>query len=686
MRAAAVFAISATAIAFATLVTAPALGGLNIDLQHFMRDVARDPDSPLEVADVAIAAIDEATYLDPHFVSRPRSVWTPELAQVQDALLRAGAKAVAWDLILPTSAASWTKDIALDRPLLQSLRRGSTENRVILGEASFRGQRISPFAGYAFAAGGAQNIRLVNTLVDGDGVVRSVPLMTFDESGAGRIAVPGMALEAASRSTDAPIDWRERENRVLVSFHPGRPIPIHSFADLRACAETGNDAYFADAFAGKIVLLGLELNLEDRKVSSDRWMAAENSIAPAPCATDPSAALGEGRSAFGSPGPLILASAIDNLITGRDFKKPPAWLTVLLLSIPTLTAAALALFTRLTFALAGTGVMILAAPATGALMTERLLVAPMIEGAAATAFALVSGMVLRVLFSDRREAVLRRAFSAYLDDRMMKTLLEDEEPPKLGGETREMTSLFVDIAGFSGLSERLSSADLVAFLNRFFEAIQREVRARGGMIERFAGDAVIAIYGAPIRDPDHAEQAVRTAIAARAALSDLQDPEGNPLRARFGVNTGAATVGNIGAEGRLSYTAIGDAVNLASRLEGANKAFGTWVLCGAATQQATTGVSWRRIGPVQVVGRGDAEPVFQPIGLAEETDPALEAAVEAYHAALALAEAGDLAGAHRAAEVEALLDDAPAKALRAELRRRMAEGDASPFSFRLAVK
>ena len=310
----------------------------------------------------------------------------------------------------------------------------------------------------------------------------------------------------------------------------------------------------------------------------------------------------------------------------------------------------------------------------------------MVEGASAAAFALVGGMALRVLFSARREAVLKRAFSAYLDDRMMRQLLRDEEPPQLGGETREITALFVDIAGFSGLSERLGSAELVAFLNRFFEAIQREVQARGGMIERFAGDAVIALYGAPLRETDHAEQAVRTAIAARDALADLKTPEGEPIKARFGVNTGPATVGNIGAEGRLSYTAIGDSVNLASRLEGANKAFGTFVLCGAATREATTGVLWRRIGPVQVVGREDRAQVFQPLALTDDATDGDRALADAYHAALALAEGGDLAAAHRAAEGEILNDDGAAKALRAELRQRIEKGDASPFAFRLVVK
>lgn len=686
LRAAAVCAISAAAIAFAALVTAPALGGLNNDIQHFLRAVTHDQDAPLEEAAVVIAAIDEATYLDPHFANRPRAVWTPELAQVQDALLNAGVRAVAWDLILPTSAAAWTTDIALDRPLLFSLRKGASKGQVVLGEAAFRGRRVSPFAGYAFAVGGAANIRLVNTLVDGDGVVRSVPLMTFEDGETGQATVPSLVMEAAMRGGATEIDWRARDNKAIVSFDPARPIPVHSVGDLRACAERGEDGFFQDAFRDKVVVLGLILNLEDRKTSSARWMTGDNAIAAAPCETGRTPLDYATRSSFGTPGPLILATAIDNLISGRSLSAPPTWVSALLLAVASMIAASLSVYARPAFAAAGAGALILMAPVTGVILLQWLWIAPMVEGASAAISSLAAGMMVRVLFSAKREAVLRRAFSAYLDDRMMKQLLEDETPPKLGGETREMTSLFVDIAGFSGLSERLSSADLVAFLNRFFEAIQREVRARGGMIERFAGDAVIAIYGAPIRDPDHAEQAVRTAIAARAALAGLRDPEGDPVKARFGVNTGPATVGNIGAVGRLSYTAIGDAVNLASRLEGANKAFGTWVLCGAATQRATTGVKWRRIGPVQVVGREDAEPVFQPISLAEDTNVELEAAVEAYHAALALAEAGDLTSAYRAAEAPELKDDAPAKALRAELKRRIAEGDDSPFSFRLAVK
>ena len=338
--------LTAASVAFASNFAAPVFGGLNIDLQHFLWDLRHDEAAPRDEAAVALVAIDEATFLDPHFANRPRAVWTPELATVQNALLTAGVRAVAWDLILPTSAAAWTNDIAMDRPLLFSLRKGASENRVILGEAAFRGRRVSPFAGYAFAVGGAKNIRLVNTLVDRDGVVRSVPLMTFKDTEGEQTPVPGIALEAALRGGAEPPDWRARKNKALVTFDPARPIPVYSLADLRDCAEAGNHEYFETAFRDKVAMIGLVLNLEDRKISSSRWMAKENAYAPPPCLAKADPTAFASRSAFGTPGPLILGAAIDNLISGRALRPPPAWVSAFLLTAAAAIAATLAIYSR----------------------------------------------------------------------------------------------------------------------------------------------------------------------------------------------------------------------------------------------------------------------------------------------------------------------------------------------------
>jgi adenylate cyclase len=178
------------------------------------------------------------------------------------------------------------------------------------------------------------------------------------------------------------------------------------------------------------------------------------------------------------------------------------------------------------------------------------------------------------------------AFRKYLPADLVKLLASAGVEARPGGSVRPMTVLFVDIAGFTGLSERLGDR-IVPLLGTYFDAMSREIQAEAGTIDKFIGDAVMAFWGAPAENPDHALAACRAALACQHAIRTLglTDDQGRPLRVRIGINSGSMLVGNIGSDVRLNYTVIGDAVNVASRLEGANKQYGTDIIIGEETRR-----------------------------------------------------------------------------------------------------
>src|SRR6266446_6104621 len=212
------------------------------------------------------------------------------------------------------------------------------------------------------------------------------------------------------------------------------------------------------------------------------------------------------------------------------------------------------------------------------------------------------------------------AFRKYIPADLVKTLVSEGIEPRPGGSIRTLTVLFADIAGFTGLSERLGDR-IIPLLSSYLDTMSREVSTHGGTIDKFIGDAVMAFWGAPATNADHAVDACRAALACQRGLRDsgLTDDGGRPLRVRIGVNSGDMLVGNIGSEVRLNYTVIGDAVNVASRLEGANKVYGSDIIIGEETRQLAGGrVRVRELDRLVVYGRAGGIAIYELLGMAED--------------------------------------------------------------------
>ena len=230
-----------------------------------------------------------------------------------------------------------------------------------------------------------------------------------------------------------------------------------------------------------------------------------------------------------------------------------------------------------------------------------------------------------ILFiTNKEQRFIRNAFSKYIPEKVVEQILANPEVLALGGEKRVMTALFSDIAGFTTISEQLESTEVVSLLNEYLTAMTEIVLDEGGIIDKFQGDSVMAEFGAPLSTDDHADRAVITGLKMQRCLKKLRQDwinRGLPkVEARIGINTGSMVIGNMGSDQVFDYTVMGDPVNLASRLEGANKIYGTCIMISEFTleQLSPNCFRYRLLDLIKVAGKTKAVKVYEIYGLCSE--------------------------------------------------------------------
>lgn len=270
------------------------------------------------------------------------------------------------------------------------------------------------------------------------------------------------------------------------------------------------------------------------------------------------------------------------------------------------------------------------------------------------------------------------AFRKFIPTDLVRGLLRQGVEAKPGGTLQELTVMFIDIAGFTGMSERMGDG-IVGLLSRYLDLVSEVVVAHGGTIDKFIGDAVMAFWGAPQPQSDHALRCCLAALACQRAIAEagLVDDLGQALRIRIGINTGRMLVGNIGSELRLNYTVIGDAVNVASRLEGANKAYGTTALMGEATANSVgRSIIVREVDRIGVYGREQGLAAYELVAPAADAPAGLRPNwIVIYERALARYRVRDFPGAV-AGFAQVLMDrphDGPATVMLERSRRMLAD-------------
>ena len=577
----------------------------------------------------------------PYEVPFPRAA----IAQVVDIVSGAGARAIGLDVHLERRYPELNRLDGGDDRLREAIRRAG--NVVLATGTEQRGgeRTVLPvdtfFASAAAAVGAADLPTPYETIRDATLTVQ-----------AGGRRVPGFATAlwavAQGRDADSLTAAAQREGGLRIPGLPARFGRVSTRRDAqnvpllflgppsRTDVEEGAFQAFSSAllaelgeltpaefFAGKIVLVGSGFH------SSERFRT------PFYDHRGP-----DGKLAGWTYGVEVHATALENLLAGRYPRPLPVWsrLLVVLALAGLVTAVtfsrgvAWGAATALGLALGYGGLSFLA---FGSWQVELPLVAP----ALAALLSFVGATSYVSIVDGREKRMIRRAFSQYVPPAVVSQLVADPDRLRLGGEKRPVTLLFSDLSGFTTLSETADPQALVRFLNRYLDEMSRLVIQEGGTLDKFIGDGVMALYGAPGVLEDHALRACRTALAMHRRLAELnrewRGAGWGEVGMRIGINTGTPIVGNVGGRERFDYTALGDAVNLAARLEPACRTYGVGILVSGQTRGAAgDGIVARELELLGVRGRAEPVAVYELVALAGEDVGVMAEVMEHFAAGL----------------------------------------------------
>jgi len=579
--------------------------------------------------ETVIAAIDEKSINKLGRFPWPRSVW----GRVVDRLTADGAKVIVFDVFFTEP-----ENVESDDMLQQAIRRSG---RVILPvvfdfsktgfrETGFTGNKLDfmtpssyavvkhaddPFSPlkatmvlptlYRFSSV-AKSLAHINMIPDDDGELRW-EMLAIDYQGDyyAPIGLQAARLYRGLKHEDLALDYHgevglgdefipvDEHGRMLINYRgPTGTFPTYSISDIL------DGVLPADRFKDKIILIGATaIGIYDLRVTP-----FSNNM----------------------PGIEKHASVVDNILH-RDFVYHTEFSVPVLI---VLFAVALGLSIPRLGAKAGAALfLILFAGYLG--FVYYLFVAKgiwfnLVYPASALFFGYTSQTAYRFFMEERRARDIRKMFSSYVSKRIVDELIRDPSKAKLGGDRKEITVLFSDIRGFTSFSEKHQPEEVVSLLNEYLGAMTEIVFEYEGTLDKFVGDAVMALWGAPIGQPDHAERAVRCALAMIAKLKQLQAKWASEGRyvidIGIGINTGDMVVGNMGAEGKkMDYTVIGDNVNLGARLEGLTRKYNNHIIISEYTyEQVKDIVLARELDSVTVKGKENPVVVYDLVGLKQQ--------------------------------------------------------------------
>jgi len=268
------------------------------------------------------------------------------------------------------------------------------------------------------------------------------------------------------------------------------------------------------------------------------------------------------------------------------------------------------------------------------------MVLPMSYGALAIMLSYVVIEYRYFMLERRQKKQIAKTFGQYIPAELVEKMNRTGEQVSVGGESREMTVLFSDVRGFTSISEGLSPQELTVLMNAFLSPMTHIIHQNRGTIDKYMGDAIMAFWGAPLRDSDHARHAVQAALAMHQGMEELAESfiqrGWKPLKIGIGLNTGTMNVGNMGSDFRLAYTVLGDAVNLGSRLESLTKQYGVNIMISEYTKAAVSDLVTRELDQVRVKGKDQPVRIYEPVGFEGEVDATTLAGLAEYHEALEL--------------------------------------------------
>ncbi len=340
------------------------------------------------------------------------------------------------------------------------------------------------------------------------------------------------------------------------------------------------------------------------------------------------------------PGVEVHANLISGILDGR-IRHHPAWVTgfefLQLILVAILLGAALTWLPPLSATLV-TVAITLGVLALSVIAWQYNLILPLASTLVLIALLFVFHMTWGFFAESRGKRRLARMFGHYIPPELVDEMNRSGHRFSLEGENRELTVLFSDVRGFTSISEGLEPTQLTALMNALLTPLTRVIHQHRGTIDKYMGDAIMAFWGAPLSDENHARHALQAAFDMMRALKDLQREfrqRGWPeIRIGIGINTGSMNVGNMGSEFRVAYTVLGDAVNLGSRLEGLTKAYGVDIIVSESTREQVPDFVFRELDRVRVKGKQEPVAIFEPLGHKNDLDAAVRDELNRYRQAL----------------------------------------------------
>ena len=532
------------------------------------------------------------------------------------------------------------------RPVVLGYYFNSEENAVqsgaipepVLPKGTFQGRNISFTSWRGFGGNlpefqvNAANAGHFNPLVDPDGVSRRVPMLAeyhgayYEALSLAMIRVltghpkvePGPS-DGSSSTGYSGLEWlKVGPVTIPVDENVSALIPYRgrrgSFKYI-SLADVYFDKVPKDELRGKIALIGTSapglLDLRSTPVGS----------------------------VF--PGVEIHANMITAMLD-NDFKQKPPYMLGAEVVLLLIGGIALAMLVPLVSPLKATLVSLLAILLiTGLnviLWTKGGMVLPLASSLLMTAALFALNMSWGYFVESRSKRQFTELFGQYVPPELVDKMAADPEKYSMEGKSEELTVLFSDIVGFTSISESLEPKELSQFINDYLTAMSLVIRNHRGTLDKYIGDAIMAFWGAPVEDPEHARQGVISAMAMQTELDKLRAQmlaRGWPdIRIGVGVNTGQMRVGDMGSKLRRAYTVMGDAVNLGSRLEGLTRVYGVGIIVGPNTKQAVKDIVFRELDRVKVKGKDEPVDIFEPVGIEGQVDNKVMDEITLWHKAL----------------------------------------------------
>ena len=560
---------------------------------------------------VAIVVIDDQTRLEHQ--DEPLVFWSPHFARAIQVLRRAEVRVIGLDYLFFVSAESWLKRLNLpesekSRTFDLHFRKQLAAGQVVLAATlafigQGKGQVLLPLKDYWLSLPGKlEDVGLVNFYNDPDGAIRRFAPALAAEDGEVWVTFGQLLAERAAHKDAAAVLTAAKP--IGFTGAPGT-MPRLSFRRLLLPESEKDPAILA--LKGKVVIIaGETMGFQDKHMTpyaQGFWRLASQMMS----------------------GAEIHANIVETVLTGRHPREVPTWFRVIWQLI--LLILGTWLFFRLSprWGLAAQALLCLCLGAVSYLFFRHFWVLPVAAPQTGLAACYLGVLGFRLVGEERERARLRHLFGRYVSDEVVEKLVASPNPLDMGGEARPISVLFADIRNFTTMSESLGAHEVVEMLNAYFTRACEPILAQGGMVDKFVGDAVMAVFGSPAPLPDHARRAVEAALALAQVAREFRDWMAERFKGRslpefqigIGIHTGEAVVGNIGSPRRLEFTSIGDTVNTASRLEGLTKELGwTIVASGDTIRVAGAEVVTGARQKVRLKGRQEKVEVFEVLGLA----------------------------------------------------------------------